>query len=69
MEIAVLAILAGSGLTAIDIIYTARQVILPVYLLNAAVEVPLIAAWCWVLVRQRQQRAARPPLRAQHFTS
>jgi hypothetical protein len=49
VEIAALAMLAACGLTAIDVIYTARQVILPIYLLDAAVEVPLVVAWCVVL--------------------
>src|SRR4051794_38650562 len=40
-EIAVLAIGSAMGLTAIDIIYVARQVIAPIYLVDAAVEVPL----------------------------
>jgi len=50
-ELAVLAILAAGGLTAIDVIYTARKVILPIYLLDAMVEVPLILAWLVALVR------------------
>jgi hypothetical protein len=46
IELAVLATGAAIGLTAIDVIYVARGVILPVYLLDAIVEVPLILAWC-----------------------
>ena len=49
VEIGVLAIAAASGLTAIDIIYTWRRVIPPIYLLDAALEIPLIAAWCIAL--------------------
>lgn len=49
IEIAVLAIGAATGLTAIDVIYTARGVIRPVYLIDALVEVPLILAWCIAL--------------------
>ena len=49
VEIGVLAIAAACGLTAIDIIYTWRRVILPIYLLDAALEIPLIAAWCVAL--------------------
>ena len=50
-ETAVLAIGAAIGLTAIDVIYVAREVILPVYLVDAAAEIILIAAWVFVLVR------------------
>jgi hypothetical protein len=51
LEIAFLAILAATGLTAIDIIYVARKVILPIYLVDAVIEVPLILAWIVGLVR------------------
>jgi hypothetical protein len=54
-EIGLLAVASAAGLTAIDIIYVARRVILPVYLLDAVIEVPLILAWCIAL-------AARPTL-------
>src|SRR3954463_2144625 len=54
-EIGVLAVASAAGLTAIDVIYVARHVILPVYLLDAVIEVPLILAWCIAL-------AARPTL-------
>jgi len=49
-ELGVLAIAAAAGLTMIDFVYTARGVIQPVYLLDAALEVPLILAWCVALV-------------------
>ena len=49
LEIAVLGILAATGLTAIDVIYVARKVILPIYLVDAVIEVPLILAWCIML--------------------
>jgi hypothetical protein len=52
LEIAVLAIGAAVGLTAIDIVYVARQVISPIYLLDAVIEVPLIVGWLTVLARQ-----------------
>jgi hypothetical protein len=45
IELAVLAIGAAVGLTAIDVIYTWRGIIAPIYLLDAALEVPLIVAW------------------------
>jgi hypothetical protein len=49
IEIALLAVAAAVGLTAVDVIYVTRRVILPVYLLDAVIEVPLIVAWCVVL--------------------
>jgi len=55
-EIAILAILAGSGLTAIDVVYVLRGIIRPIYLVDAAVEIPLILTWLFALIAQ--QRAA-----------
>lgn len=52
LELGVLAIGAAGGLTVIDVVYTLRGVIPPVYLLDAAIEVPLIAAWVIVLLRK-----------------
>jgi hypothetical protein len=49
-EVAVLAVGAAAGLTAIDVIYVYRQVIEPVYLVDAAAEILLIAAWGLALV-------------------
>jgi hypothetical protein len=51
VELAILAIAAAVGLTAIDVIYTIRGVIMPVYLLDAALEVPLVLAWLFVMAR------------------
>ncbi|MBW3570526.1 MAG: hypothetical protein KY467_05425 [Gemmatimonadetes bacterium] len=50
-EIALLAAGSAAALTAIDVIYTARRVIPPVYLLDAVVETGLIAAWAAVTAR------------------
>jgi hypothetical protein len=50
LELGVLAIASAVGLTGIDLVYTSRGVIQPVYLLDAALEVPLILAWCVALV-------------------
>jgi hypothetical protein len=36
------------GLTAIDVVYVAKGRISPVYLLDAAAEVPLALAWAWL---------------------
>jgi hypothetical protein len=54
LELGLLAIGAACGLTAIDVIYTCRGVILPIYLVDAAAEVPLILAWCFVLSGRRE---------------
>lgn len=44
-EIVALAMAGNVGLAAIDVIYVARRVILPIYLLDAVIEVILLAAW------------------------
>jgi hypothetical protein len=59
-EMALLAIGAAVGLTAIDVIYTSRGVIPPIYLLDAALEVPLIVAWGITLSMRRGRRPGRP---------
>ncbi len=46
-EVPVLGAGAAAGLTAIDVIYVAKGRIAWVYLLDALVEVVLIAAWLW----------------------
>ena len=43
-----LQIASAVGLTGIDILYVARQVIPPVYLADAGAEILLLAAWAWV---------------------
>jgi hypothetical protein len=53
VEISILGIAAASGLTAIDLIYTVRGLILPIYLLDAAIEIPLILAWLVALLWRR----------------
>jgi hypothetical protein len=53
LEIAILAIASAIGLTAIDVIYVARKVILPIYLVDAAVECVLIAGWITALLTKR----------------
>jgi hypothetical protein len=64
-EIATLAIAASLGLTAIDVIYVARQVIWPIYLLDAVIEVILISAWLVALAAQ--PRLWRPAAREGAF--
>ena len=44
-----LAVLSALGLTGIDVIYVAQQVIAPIYLADAAAEVILLAAWAVAL--------------------
>lgn len=61
LELAVLAIGCGIGLTSIDVIYTARGVILPVYLIDAAVEVVLIVGWVIALTKNRPDDAGPNP--------
>jgi len=50
-EIAVLAIASSLGLTAIDVFYVSRGIILPVYLVDAIAEVALIVLWCIAVTR------------------
>jgi hypothetical protein len=59
-EIAVLALGSALGLTLIDVIYVARQVIDPIYLIDAVVEVPLIVGWAAALVRFAASRGEQP---------
>ena len=51
VDVALLAVLSALGLTVIDVVYVLRGTIWPIYLADAVVEVVLIVAWCWVLVR------------------
>jgi hypothetical protein len=55
IEVAILAIGSSVGLTAIDVIYVLRGPIGPVYLVDAAAEVVLIAAWGVALLRRKRQ--------------
>jgi hypothetical protein len=51
-EVTILAVGSAAGLAAIDVVYVAQKRIRPVYLLDAAAEVGLIALWG--LARSRQ---------------
>lgn len=53
-EVAVLAVLSAVGLACIDIVYVARRVILPIYLLDAVAEIILVVAWSGYLVTRRR---------------
>ena len=59
LSIAIVAVGAAVGLTAIDVIYVARGVILPIYLLDAVLEVPLILTW--IIVLTSMLRSKHPP--------
>jgi hypothetical protein len=48
LELRTLAVAAALGLTAVDVIYVSRGVILPVYLIDAAAELVLVVAWAVV---------------------
>jgi hypothetical protein len=56
IELAVLAMAAAVGLTGIDAVYTARNVIPPIYLLDAVIEVLLLAAWGFTLTLRSRER-------------
>jgi hypothetical protein len=53
IEVAVLAVVSAIALTGIDVVYVARQVIAPIYLVDAVAEVVLIAGWMVALTRER----------------
>jgi len=58
-EVVVLAVTSAVGLTAIDVIYVARQAIPPIYLVDAVAEFVLIAAWAYLLVREGKTRRVK----------
>lgn len=60
VEMVVVAIGAAVGLTGIDVVYVLRNVIQPIYLVDAVLQVLLIAAWGLVLFRQREQNSEDP---------
>lgn len=53
-EMIFLAVASAIGLTAIDVIYVARQTISPIYLADAVVEVILIALWTYAGCRKQR---------------
>ena len=55
-EIASLALGSAAGLTAIDVVYVAKGRIWPIYLLDALLEIGLIAAWLFVPVQMKRLR-------------
>lgn len=55
LELWLIAVLSAAGLAAIDIYYAAKGTIRPVYLLDAALEILIIALW--FMLRPRLKRA------------
>lgn len=52
-EVILLAMAAAVGLLSIDVIYVARSVILPIYLVDAALEAIFVLFWClWLWLRK-----------------
>lgn len=56
-EIPLLAVGSAAGLTTIDVVYVTKGRIAPVYLLDAAAEIALIAAWAVAYRPGRPDRA------------
>jgi hypothetical protein len=52
-EVVLLAVGSALGLIAIDVVYVTRDVIRPIYLADAALELVFVAAWIWVVARAR----------------
>lgn len=57
-EVVILAVASAIGLTGIDVVYVFRQVIAPIYLVDAAAEILLVTAWVLLLVRRLRGGAA-----------
>jgi hypothetical protein len=57
-EIGVLALGAALALASIDLIYTFRGVISPIYLADAALEIPMILLWSAILLKIARRRPA-----------
>ena len=55
-EIASLALGSTAGLTAIEVVYVAKGRISPIYLLDALLEIAVIAAWLFVPVQMKRSR-------------
>jgi hypothetical protein len=57
-EIVTLAVTSALALTGLDVIYVARQIIAPIYLADAALEILFLATWAFLLVRRLPTRKA-----------
>lgn len=60
-EVRLLGVGSAAAFTAVDLVYTAKRRISPVYLLDAAAESALIAGWAVAEARSRAQSASSPP--------
>jgi len=60
----VLAIASAIGLTAIDVIYVCRGAIPPIYLLDAGIEVLVLACWAVTLIGRRSVPHRHPQANA-----
>lgn len=49
LEVAMLAIVSATALMAVDVIYTRRRVIEPIYLLDAVIELVFVLIWLGIL--------------------
>jgi hypothetical protein len=59
VEIVLLAIAAPLALIAIDVVYVLREVIAPIYLADAVIELPFVIFWCvWLGSSARDRRRA-----------
>ncbi len=56
LELLLLAVGSAIGLTMIDVVYVSRGRISPIYLLDAAVELILVALWAFAWWRERPAR-------------
>jgi hypothetical protein len=59
-EVRLLGAGTAAAFTAVDVVYTAKRRISPVYLLDAVAETALLAGWGVAQARSRSERNARP---------
>ncbi|MBI3964847.1 MAG: hypothetical protein HY329_04345 [Chloroflexi bacterium] len=57
VEVAALGVGSAASLAAINAVYTAKGTISPIYLLDAAAEIALIAVWAWLWRGSRSGRS------------
>ena len=60
-EVRLLAVGSAAALAAVDVLYTSRKRISPIYLLDAATELGLIAGWAWASTRLPQRQEHQRP--------
>jgi hypothetical protein len=59
-EVRLLGVGSAAAFTAVDVLYTAKRRISPIYLLDAAVELALITGWAWAEARAAHQQERQP---------